>query len=276
VGVTQDWNDGVMTFQPGLAENVAEGDRAYFDVLRDADAYIEANGLPLPLEPEAWELLPDPECLVNPILSLDLAAAGVTTILWATGFKLDFSWLKVNAFDEKGEPFHKRGISAQSGIYFGPAQSGKPCLVVYLRGVARREIRGRSHRAAERVQGLPEGTWLAPSAPKAEVDSGAGEVVQVIGQGQQRDLSHDFDDLAIAQTGFMGSGNLRIAQLTAAFGDLARQGGHRAQRTRACLADVLFTQAGLGAEKRMGGDAVVAPVDLGGGQRGHFAFGAAE
>jgi putative flavoprotein involved in K+ transport len=46
VGVTQDWNDGVMTFQPGLAENVAEGDRAYFDVLRDADAYIEANGLP--------------------------------------------------------------------------------------------------------------------------------------------------------------------------------------------------------------------------------------
>jgi len=118
VGVTQDWAEGVMRFQPGLAENVAEGDRAYFDVLRDADAYIEANGLPFPPEPQAWELLPDPECLVNPMLSLDLAEAGVTTILWATGFKFDFSWLKVDAFDEKGEPFHKRGISAQSGIYF--------------------------------------------------------------------------------------------------------------------------------------------------------------
>jgi len=55
---------------------------------------------------------------VNPILSLDLAEAGVTTILWATGFSFDFSWLKVHAFDEKGEPFHKRGISAESGIYF--------------------------------------------------------------------------------------------------------------------------------------------------------------
>lgn len=118
VGVTRAWEDGVMEFEPGLAANVAEGDRAYFDVLRDADAYIEQNGLPFEFEPEAWELLPDPQCLVNPILSLDLAAAGVTTILWATGFSFDFSWLKVNAFDEKGEPFHKRGISAQSGIYF--------------------------------------------------------------------------------------------------------------------------------------------------------------
>ncbi|EJF71188.1 MULTISPECIES: NAD(P)/FAD-dependent oxidoreductase [unclassified Pseudomonas] len=118
VGVTRSWNEGVMEFEPGLAANVAEGDRAYFDVLRDADAYIEQNGLPFEPESEAWELLADPECLVNPILSLDLAEAGVTTILWATGFSFDFSWLKVNAFDEKGEPFHKRGISAESGIYF--------------------------------------------------------------------------------------------------------------------------------------------------------------
>jgi putative flavoprotein involved in K+ transport len=118
VGVTKNWHEGVMTFEPGLAANVAEGDRAYFDVLREADAYIEQNGLPFPREPEAWKLLPDPTCLTNPTLTLDLAEAGVTTILWATGFLFDFSWLKVNAFDDKGEPFHKRGISAQSGIYF--------------------------------------------------------------------------------------------------------------------------------------------------------------
>ncbi|MDH0747051.1 NAD(P)/FAD-dependent oxidoreductase [Pseudomonas sp. GD03842] len=118
VGLTKAYEDGVMTFEPGLAENIAEGDRAYFDVLRDADAYIEQNGLPFPPEPEAWELLPDPECLIDPVLSLDLEKAGVTTILWATGFKFDFSWLQVNAFDDRGEPFHKRGICAESGIYF--------------------------------------------------------------------------------------------------------------------------------------------------------------
>jgi len=118
VGLTRTYKDGVIEFEEGLARNVAEGDRAYFDVLREADAYIEQNGLPFAPEPEAWELLPDPDCLKEPILSLDLAKAGITTILWATGFTFDYSWLKVNAFDEKGAPFHKRGISAESGIYF--------------------------------------------------------------------------------------------------------------------------------------------------------------
>lgn len=118
VGLTKAYKDGVIEFEEGLARNVAEGDQAYFDVLREADAYIEQNGLPFAPEPEAWELLPDPDCLKEPIMSLDLAKAGITTVLWATGFTFDYSWLKVNAFDEKGAPFHKRGISAESGIYF--------------------------------------------------------------------------------------------------------------------------------------------------------------
>ncbi|RRH84541.1 FAD-dependent oxidoreductase [Variovorax beijingensis] len=118
VGLTKAYKDGVIEFEEGLARNVAEGDQAYFDVLREADAYIEQNGLPFAPEPEAWELLPDPDCLKEPIMSLDLAKAGITTVLWATGFTFDYSWLKVHAFDEKGAPFHKRGISAESGIYF--------------------------------------------------------------------------------------------------------------------------------------------------------------
>ncbi len=119
VGLTKGYEDGVMKFEGGLANDIAEGDRAYFDVLRDADAYIEQNGLPFPPEPEAWKLLPDPDCVKEPILELDLAKAGIATVLWATGFKSDYSWLKVDgAFDEKGVPFHKRGISAVSGIYF--------------------------------------------------------------------------------------------------------------------------------------------------------------
>lgn len=118
VGLTESYDGGVMRFAEGLARNVAEGDQAYFDVLREADAYIEQNGLPFPPEPEAWELLPDPACLTEPTLSLDLREAGITTVLWATGFKFDYSWLQVNAFHENGEPYHKRGISAESGIYF--------------------------------------------------------------------------------------------------------------------------------------------------------------
>ena len=118
VGLTRDYRGGVLSFDEGLADNIAAGDKAYFDVLRDADAYILRNGLPFPPEPGAWELLADPDCLTNPIRSLDLAEAGIGTVLWATGFTSDYGWLQVDAFDTKGEPFHKRGISAESGIYF--------------------------------------------------------------------------------------------------------------------------------------------------------------
>ncbi|WP_342596178.1 NAD(P)/FAD-dependent oxidoreductase [Salinicola lusitanus] len=118
VGLTRAWEAGRLRFDEGLAENIAQGDQAYFDVLREADAYIAQNGLDFPPEPEAWELLPDPDCLTSPILEIDLKAEGITTVLWATGFQFDFSWLQVNAFDDAGLPFHKRGISAESGIYF--------------------------------------------------------------------------------------------------------------------------------------------------------------
>ena len=62
--------------------------------------------------------MPDPACVTDPIRRLDLAAAGITTIIWATGFKFDFSWLQVDAFHPDGTPFHKCGISAEQGIYF--------------------------------------------------------------------------------------------------------------------------------------------------------------
>lgn len=118
LGLTAGYENGVLQIADDLAKNIAAGDEAYFDVLREADAYVERNGIDLPPEPEAWKLLDDPECVKHPIRELDLAQAGVKTILWATGFKFDYSWLQVDAFDEKGMPFHKRGISAEMGVYF--------------------------------------------------------------------------------------------------------------------------------------------------------------
>ena len=110
--------DGVMTFEPGLAANLATGDANYLSVLDEADAWVARNGLDLPEEPEARVMLPDPDCVTDPILSLDLAAEGITSIVWATGYALDFGWLQVDAFDEAGRPKHQRGVSAEPGVYF--------------------------------------------------------------------------------------------------------------------------------------------------------------
>ena len=118
VGLTQAFNGSVATFQPNLAENLARGDENYLALLDAADAYIERNGLDLPEEPEARHTFPEPDCVTQPILELDLAKAGVTSIIWATGFAVDYSWLKVDAFDDNGKPQHQRGVSSEPGVYF--------------------------------------------------------------------------------------------------------------------------------------------------------------
>ncbi|HXU54186.1 MAG TPA: NAD(P)/FAD-dependent oxidoreductase [Casimicrobiaceae bacterium] len=119
LGMTRSCDSGVLRLEDDLARNIVQGDEDYFDVLREADAYVQRNGLDLPPEPEAWTLLEDPDCIRKPILELDLAKAGIKSIIWATGFKFDFGWLDVEgAFDEEGAPFHKRGISGEHGIYF--------------------------------------------------------------------------------------------------------------------------------------------------------------
>ncbi|NVK42196.1 MAG: NAD(P)-binding domain-containing protein [Oceanospirillaceae bacterium] len=118
VGLTKSFNDGVVTFQRDLAANIAGGDENYLSLLDAADAYIERNGLDLPEEPEARSRRPDPDCVSNPLLELDLAEAGVTSIIWATGFAVDYGWLDVDAFDENGKPQHQRGVSTEPGVYF--------------------------------------------------------------------------------------------------------------------------------------------------------------
>jgi putative flavoprotein involved in K+ transport len=118
VGLTRSFNGAVVSFEDNLAENIRRGDENYLALLDKADAYIERNGLDLPLEPEARVMLADPDCVSQPILELDLLKAGVTTIIWATGYTTDYSWLKVDAFRDNGKPQHQRGVSAEPGVYF--------------------------------------------------------------------------------------------------------------------------------------------------------------
>ncbi|MCG6889783.1 MAG: NAD(P)/FAD-dependent oxidoreductase [Gammaproteobacteria bacterium] len=118
VGRTESFADGVMHFAPDLADNIAQGNANTLSVLDEADAYIVRNGLDFPAEPEAREVGADPQCVTDPILALNIQEAGITSIIWATGFTLDYSWLQVDAFDEQGKPKHQRGVSAEPGVYF--------------------------------------------------------------------------------------------------------------------------------------------------------------
>ena len=85
----------------------------------DVDAYLAKAGMPpAPLEDDPADL-PDPqaEC-VSPLRQLDLRHAKVGTVIWATGFTADFSWIHLPVLDAEGRPVHQRGISPVRGLYF--------------------------------------------------------------------------------------------------------------------------------------------------------------
>lgn len=118
LGRAGDYRDGVLHFADDLRKNMANGDANYLSVLDEADAYARANGLDLPEEPEARTLRPLPDCVTNPTLALDLKREGISTVIWATGFKLDFGWIDLDIFLPDGRPRHQDGVTEVPGLYF--------------------------------------------------------------------------------------------------------------------------------------------------------------
>ena len=118
VGRAGPFEDGVMHIAPDLERNIAGGDANYLSLLDAADAYVASNGLDLPEEPDARMIPAPPACVTDPALELNLVDAGITSIVWATGFTTDFSWLKADTFDATGRPLHHKGVSKVPGIYF--------------------------------------------------------------------------------------------------------------------------------------------------------------
>lgn len=118
VGRAESFADGVMRFAGDLRRNIHRGDADYLSVLDAADAYAAKHGLDMPEEPEARRIAADPPCVTDPVLQLNLKDAGIAAIIWATGYALDYGWVKIDVFDAQGRPKHERGVSTVPGLYF--------------------------------------------------------------------------------------------------------------------------------------------------------------
>jgi putative flavoprotein involved in K+ transport len=100
---------------PDLKENLAKADKEEADFIKDVDNYIEKHGLDAPVD-SLPELCDGFE--VADILDLDLKIPRITSVIWATGYKYDFSMVKLPVFDEDGYPVQKRGVTEFPGLYF--------------------------------------------------------------------------------------------------------------------------------------------------------------
>jgi len=118
LGMTQSYSENTLTFADDLMTNITNGDNNYLSVLDEADEYVKRHGLDLPTEPSAREFQSDASCLSQPIHSLNLKDANISCVIWATGYKSDYRWLELDAFDQRGVPVHQRGVTAEPGFYF--------------------------------------------------------------------------------------------------------------------------------------------------------------
>jgi putative flavoprotein involved in K+ transport len=84
--------------------------------------HASRRGLQLPPADARTDTLHDPREVVDPIRTLDLAAAGISTVLWASGFRYDFDWIDLPIFAKASSsdrvPAHRRGVTAVPGVYF--------------------------------------------------------------------------------------------------------------------------------------------------------------
>jgi len=105
---------------PDLKENLAKADKLAADFKRGVDEYIEKHGIdaPLPDPANTDEYDGDDGYRQKEILELDLQAAGIRTIVWAAGFNIDYSFVRIPVFDEDGYPIQWRGVTASPGLYF--------------------------------------------------------------------------------------------------------------------------------------------------------------
>jgi putative flavoprotein involved in K+ transport len=98
-----------------LKKYLSRADRAETIFTRLIDLYVLMTGMKLPKE-SLPQLRDGYE--VKEILELDLKSAEINTVIWATGYRFDFSWVKVPILDKHGRPIYKRGITKSAGLYF--------------------------------------------------------------------------------------------------------------------------------------------------------------
>jgi putative flavoprotein involved in K+ transport len=107
-----------LALAPDLEENLANGEEWLANYKKSVDDYIAKNKLNFPEESPPANLSPSHKGSAStPILELDLGAAGITSIIWATGFGNEYDWLKLPVLDERREPLHERGVTKVPGIY---------------------------------------------------------------------------------------------------------------------------------------------------------------
>jgi putative flavoprotein involved in K+ transport len=115
VGRSVGLDGAVMAFADDLVAHTAAADARLARLIVRIDAFVARAGLRSqvgpaePFQPFVWPA-PAPE-------TIDLRAQGIRTVVWATGFRRHYPWLRVPVLDARGELRHAGGVTPAPGLY---------------------------------------------------------------------------------------------------------------------------------------------------------------
>jgi putative flavoprotein involved in K+ transport len=101
-------------FASDLEATTAAADARMRRVLRDIDRHIDTNGLRGEVLPARR---PPGVTAIDAVTDLDLRAAGIRSVLWATGYRRSYGWLRLPVLDDHGEIRQRRGCTPVAGLY---------------------------------------------------------------------------------------------------------------------------------------------------------------
>ena len=114
MGRVRDMDDHRVNLADDLVETTAAADIKMAQIFERIDQFIATTGVsapsPGPFNPK-WALAADtPD-------SLNLEGERIHTVIWATGYRRAYPWLRVPVFDSHGEIMHKGGVTSEAGLY---------------------------------------------------------------------------------------------------------------------------------------------------------------
>ena len=108
-------NDGKAQYSGSLRNVCALADLKMNRLLDTIDEWASANGISSQVAaPHRFE---PTEVEASPPLLANLSRGAIKTIIWATGFRPDYSWLEVPVVDPKGYIRHDGGVVESPGVY---------------------------------------------------------------------------------------------------------------------------------------------------------------
>jgi putative flavoprotein involved in K+ transport len=118
LGRLRGFADGKLLIAADLDNILAQGDAWFASLKKRMDDYAEKSGMALPEESLMEKPVPALPPWSRPITELDLRSAGITSVVWCSGFRYDFAWVKLPILNDSGEPLHERGVAQYPGLYF--------------------------------------------------------------------------------------------------------------------------------------------------------------